>query len=279
MYPVLPAGATVHQHEELWAQNTSAHKVWTTYRLVHANTRNQFAAAIDDVFYAILDNPVKDLNGINLRTLVHHITTTDLDDKLANFNPGIDPDLPLAVYTSKQERFPVFALNAAVPISEATMVTTGSKHALACGNMTMVWHKWNRCAITNHTRSNWKTHWTSAFGKMHNINCMIAGKAAFGANAAEEEHQARQITALLNNLANASIQKNATIDNLIAPNAKLMQALQEMQAAMVRMFPASQTHASPYQPPTWLPTPPEAAAPPATSLALPPATMGPCPSH
>jgi hypothetical protein len=43
---------------------------------------------------------------------------------------------------------------------------------------------------------------------------------------------------LLDNLANALIQKNVTIDNLIASNAQLAQALQEMQAAMVRMFPA-----------------------------------------
>ncbi len=107
----------------------------------------------------------------------------------------------------------------------------------------------------------------------------MVGKAAFGANAAEGEHQACQITTLLDNLANALIQKNATIDNLVASNAQLVQALREMQAAMVRMFLASQAHAYPYQPLTWLPTPPEAAAPPVASPALPPATMGLRPSH
>ncbi len=114
---------------------------------------------------------------------------------------------------------------------------------------------------------------------MRDINRMTAGKAAFGANAAEQGHQACQITALLDNLANTSIQKNMTIDNLIASNAQLAQALQELQAAMVRMFLASQMHASPYQPPVWVPTPLEAAAPPAASPAPPPVTMGPRPSH
>ncbi len=56
---------------------------------------------------------------------------------------------------------------------------------------------------------------------MRDINCMMAGKAAFGANAAEEEHQAGQITPLLDNLANALIKKNATINNLVASNAQL----------------------------------------------------------
>jgi hypothetical protein len=115
--------------------------------------------------------------------------------------------------------------------------------------------------------------------QMRDINLMTAGKAEFGANSAEEEHQARQITALLNNLANALIQKNATIDNLVASNARLAQALQEMQAEMVRMFPAGQAHASPYQPLMWLPTPPEAVAPPLASLASPLEKMSPSLSH
>ncbi len=50
---------------------------------------------------------------------------------------------------------------------------------------------------------------------------MTAGKAAFRANAAEEEHQAHQITALLENLANTLIQKKATFNNLVASNAQL----------------------------------------------------------
>ncbi len=248
-YPVVSADTTAHQREELRAQHTSAHKVWNTYRLVRTITCDQFSATIHNVFYAILNNTIKGLNGINLRMLVQHIDTTyaqisqpNLDNKLANFNTGIDLGLP-AVYTRKQEHCQVFALDVAGPISKATMVTTGTKHALACGNMPMAWRKWNHRAIANHTWSNSKTHWMAAFAKICNINHMMVGKAAFGANAAKEEHQACQITALLDNLTNALIQKNVTIDNLVASNAQLVQALQEMQAALVRMFPASKMHA------------------------------------
>jgi hypothetical protein len=70
-----------------------------------------------------------------------------------------------------------------------------------------------------------------------------------------------------------------TIKNVVASNAKLAQALQEMQAAMVRMFPTGQVHPFSYQPPTWLPTPPEAAAPPTASPTPPPAMMGPHLTH
>ncbi len=78
------------------------------------------------------------------------ISQPDLNDNLANFNTGIDPGLPLAVYTRKQKRCQVFALDTVVPIYEATMVTTGTKHALACGNMTMAWREWNHRAISDH---------------------------------------------------------------------------------------------------------------------------------
>ena len=67
------------------------------------------------------------------------ISQPNLDNNLANFNMGINPSLPFAVYMRKQECCQLFVLDAAVPISKATMVTTGTKHALACGNMAMVW--------------------------------------------------------------------------------------------------------------------------------------------
>jgi hypothetical protein len=85
------------------------------------------------------------------------ISHFDLNNNLANFNRGIDLGLPLAVSMRKKERCQVFAFKMAVPISEATMITTGTKHALACGNMTMAWCQWNHCAIADHTWLNWKT--------------------------------------------------------------------------------------------------------------------------
>jgi hypothetical protein len=56
---------------------------------------------------------------------------------MTEFNTGIDPGLPLAVYTRKQEKYQVFAADAGVPISDELMVTTGSKHSLSSDNMTL----------------------------------------------------------------------------------------------------------------------------------------------
>ncbi len=88
----------------------------------------------------------------------------------------------------------------------------------------------------------------TAFARMHDINLMTVGESVFGANAVEEEHQAQQITALLDNLFNAKKQKNATINILVASNAQLAQALQDMQAALVRIFLSSQAQPPPNRP-------------------------------
>jgi hypothetical protein len=147
-YSIIPAGATTANHEELCTTNATACKAWNTYKMVLSITRDQFAAAIDKVYYTVLDNPTKGLNTIDLRTLVMHILNTcaqisqpDLDNNMTDFHSGIDSSPPLAVYTRKQEKCQVFAANAGVPISDKTMVTTGTKHALACGNTMVAWCK------------------------------------------------------------------------------------------------------------------------------------------
>jgi hypothetical protein len=282
-YPIVPAGATAPQQEELRATNTAACKAWTTYCLVLAIIHDQFAAAIDDMYYAMLDDPIKGLNGIDLRTLMTHIQATyaqisqpDMDDNLADFNTGINPGLPLAVYTRKKEKWQVFALDTGVPISEATMVTMGTKHTLATGNMTLAWREWKRWPIAKHTWPNWKTHWTAAFTEMRDINCMTAGESPFRANAAKEEVHAHQVATSLDNLANASIQKNSTINSLMALKAQLTRAFENMQAAMACMYPPGQ--APPHQgtAPVWWLNPPPTVIPPAAPA---PPAMGVPPSQ
>jgi hypothetical protein len=69
------------------------------------------------------------------------ISQPDLDDNTTDFHSGINSGLPLAVYPRKQEQCQVLAANARVPISNKTMITTGTKQALACSNMTLPWRE------------------------------------------------------------------------------------------------------------------------------------------
>jgi hypothetical protein len=167
-YPVILAGPMTADCKELCATNAAACKAWNTYKMVLTISRNQFAAAINDVNYASLDDPTEGLNTINPHTLVMHILNTyaqisqpDLDDNMTDLHSGINSGLPLVVYMRKQEKCQVFAANASVPISDKTMITTGTKHALACGNMTLAWREWKHHPIIDHTWPNWKAHWTA----------------------------------------------------------------------------------------------------------------------
>jgi hypothetical protein len=236
-YPVMPAGATTAKCKELYIINPAARKAWNTHKMVLTITRDRFAAAIDNIYYAILDNPTKGLNAIILCSLVMRILTIyaqisqpDLDDNMTDFHSGINSGLPLAVYTRKQEKCPVFAANAGVPISDKTMITTGTKHALACGNMTLAWRKWKRHPFPDHTWPNWKSHWTAAFAEMRDINRMMAGDTAFGAKQAAELKQAQQMASFLDNLENGTIQKNTTI--LVATNAMHTKAIAYIQLSI-----------------------------------------------
>jgi hypothetical protein len=67
--------------------------------------------------------------------------------------------------------------------------------------------------------NNWIDYWMAEFAEMCDINYMTSGNLAFANQAATQEIvQEEKIAALLDNLANASIQKNDTIDKLVATN-------------------------------------------------------------
>jgi hypothetical protein len=144
-YPIIVIGATTAKHEKQRANNISACKVWSTYMIV-SPSHGTFAASINDIYYAALNDPNEGLNAVTLQQLITHIHTTyaqisqpDINNNVTDFNQGIDPNLPLAVYTCKQEKCQTFAQDAGVPISKEMMVTTSTKHALNCGNMMLAW--------------------------------------------------------------------------------------------------------------------------------------------
>ena len=49
------------------ADNQAQLKAWETYIIVSTVTRTMIAEAIDDVFYAALDDPTKGLNGVSIQ--------------------------------------------------------------------------------------------------------------------------------------------------------------------------------------------------------------------
>jgi hypothetical protein len=67
-YPVIMAGATTAEREEQCANNISACKAWLTFMIVHTITWDQFAASINDLYYAALtlNDPTKGLNTVTL---------------------------------------------------------------------------------------------------------------------------------------------------------------------------------------------------------------------
>ncbi|HSN24444.1 MAG TPA: hypothetical protein VLS45_09830, partial [Methylomicrobium sp.] len=225
-YPIVPHGTTAAGHEALKATNEEEQKAWQTLIHVRRIVVNQAAKAIEKVYYAELEDPIEGLNGVEIRDLIDHIRSrychidqADLDANLERFNQGIDPSVPLIVYIHKQEDCQEFAIDGHVPISEETMVTVGTKHALQCGAFTEAWKEWNRVARINQTWAAWKNHWTRVFEEQRTIQCITGG--GFTANSAltkQEDELAEQMVNSLDNLALAAIQKNETLEKLIEMN-------------------------------------------------------------
>jgi hypothetical protein len=154
--------------------------------IIRTITRDQFTAAINNVYHAVLEDTTKGLNAISLRDLITHIRTTyalisqpDIDNNMTEFYTGIKASLPLAVYARKQEKCQMFAQDAGVPISEATMVTTGTKATLNCGGMELAWREWKHCPLVDQAWNNLKLHWMAAFSETRDIHRMSANDGAF----------------------------------------------------------------------------------------------------
>lgn len=122
-------------------------------------TCNQFAMAINDIYYTALDNPTKGLNAISLHDLVTHVHMTymtisqpEIGDNMTKFHTGNNSTLPLTIYMCKQKKCQMFVLDAGVLCSKATMVTTSMKAALNCSGMELAWHEW-KCIFYDGNKS------------------------------------------------------------------------------------------------------------------------------
>ena len=201
---------------------------------------NLAADAIEEVFYAELDDPIEGLNAVKIQDLLDHIKDrychidqADLDANLVRFNQGIDPSVPLILYIRKQEDCQEFANDGHVQISEETMVTTGTKHALQCGAFTDSWKEWNRIPRANRTWLAWKTHWTRAFEEQKTIQRLTGGE--FLANSTthtRDDELANQMVTSLDNLALAAVQKNETVERLIQINEMKEKTLTNLMAQL-----------------------------------------------
>ena len=61
------------------------------------------------------------------------------------------------------------AEDAHVPITKATMVTTGTKYAVEAGGMDDAWRVWMRLPNDEQTWVRWKKMWSGAFTKKREL--------------------------------------------------------------------------------------------------------------
>jgi hypothetical protein len=244
--PAYPGGlarnAAAGIREAARAENLVEQNAWETYIIVCTVTRAMIAEAIDYVYYAALVNPTEGLNGVSIQQLIVHISTNyaqisqpEINANMENFQQGINSMLPLAVYTCKQEQCQMFAHDAGVLISKATMVTTGTKAVIQCGGMMQAWREWQRRPAVQHTWLNWVAHWTAAFTEAQDISRLTTGEGVFGPNSVLNNTINNQVATSLDNLANAVVAHNTTVESLIATNQQQVQTIANLTAAIASL--------------------------------------------
>lgn len=254
-YPNILPGATTAERERARAEHAIDVRFWATAQHAKRLAVNIGAAALEPFIYAELDDPDEGLDDVEIGDLYTHImdrfatiSQTEIDANLKEFNEGIDPSRTLAVYTRKQELCQEVASDAHVEITEASMVTTATKHAVAAGGMDEAWKAWMRTPMANRTWAAWKTHWTSAFQEKREL-IKLTGTAFNGmANQAEENQMGDKMVSALDNLANAAVQRNDTFEQLVKANSTLTKTVESQQAEIKRLLTIVSTLSSSKQP-------------------------------
>ena len=106
---------------------------------------------------------------------------------------------------------------------------------LACttpGGMELAWRKWKRCPLVEQTWNNWKLHWTAAFTESRDIHRMTSHDGAFANQATAKDEQAAMMARSLDNLTNAALQKNDTLERLVIANECLAKVLADANAVI-----------------------------------------------
>eukprot|EP00804_Cyclotella_cryptica_P003022 CCRYP_006031-RA/>CCRYP_006031-RA protein AED:0.79 eAED:0.44 QI:0/0/0/0.5/1/1/2/0/224 len=166
-YPNIPPGTAVADRERLRALNDDAKKEWQILEHARRIAVNLASEAIESVYYAEIEDADEGLNDVlifcelfeHIKDRYCTITQDEIKRNIELFLRGIDPTLPLAIYTKKQKDCQEFLIDAWVPISSELMVTTGTKHAINCGDFHQAWREWQRTPPPNQTWAK-KTHWT-----------------------------------------------------------------------------------------------------------------------
>lgn len=252
-YPVMVAHATTAQREQARAELAIDTKFWAQAQHAIRIIVNQMQEAFDPFIYAELDDPDEGLTNVDIRAFIAHIidrfatiSQTEIDDNLIKFNTGIDPSCTLAVYTRKQELCQEFAADAEVEIPASTMVSTGTKHAVATGGMDEAWKIWKRVPMAGRTWAAWKVHWTAAFQEKREL-IKLTG-TAFNGMANQATDQSIDYVGALDNLANAALQKNETVEQLVRTNSILTKTNESMQAEIKKLTAIISTFSTSKQP-------------------------------
>ena len=169
-YPNILPGVNTAERKRLQAEHTVLYVHWAKYVRTGHIAVNVGAVAFNKWVLAEIEDPNKMLNGVTIRNVYDYvmgnyatISQAEVVDNLKKFNKTINASQTLAVYILKKELCQEMEEDLHVPTTKATMVTTGTNHAVTTGGMDDAWRVWTRLPNDQQTWVQWKTMWRRAF--------------------------------------------------------------------------------------------------------------------
>ena len=192
---------------------------------------------------AAFNDPDEGLNGVTICDVYDYvmgnyvtISQAKVVVNLDTFKETINASCTLAVYIWKQELFLEMAKDVHVPINKATMVTIVTKHSIATSGMDDAWLVLMRLPNDQQTWVRWKTIWSGPFLEQWEL-VRLTGIAYNGMeNQAADIKIGNTMVVALDNLANASVQNNNTVERLVISNSFLFDSLTARDTKIARLL-------------------------------------------
>ena len=218
-YPNVLPGANTAKRKRLQSETKVFYVHCAKYVHIGRITVNIRAAAFDEWVIAALEDLDEGLNRVTIRDVYDSvmgnyatISQAEVEDNLNKFNEPINDSLTLVVYILEQELFQDMAEDTHVPITDSTMATTGTKHAVETGGMDDSWRVWMRLLNDQQTWVQWKTMWSGDFLEKRDLFRLTGSAYNCMANQTQDMEMGNTMVVALDNLENAVVQNNDTVD-------------------------------------------------------------------
>ena len=233
----IPPGSTGPQIAALDAAHKTQVRIWKEYLSVDKALKQQLLGCVNEMYYRTLRNRHTGYAIVSTRDIITHlytqygnITPQDLQENDLKIKTPFDTSLPIETLYDQIEDAVELADAGSTPYSAQQVVAIAYSLVFATGQLTEACRDWKRSLAGHKTWSNFKIDFGLAFKELRESQQTAQGAGFVPQNAnhaALVEGYAAETAEAIENLANAAVQNQVTVQALTNTNTNITQNLME----------------------------------------------------